>query len=128
MFAGNCAGGAHYKCPAAVRTNHLENTKKAYSLALAVGCRGVHATEGGLCDMHGNVWEWVEYFWHLNLPGRTHRWLGVDETAQEIPPVRVLRGGCWSGYPGVLRSALRIGNGPVTRDYILGFRVARTLD
>jgi formylglycine-generating enzyme required for sulfatase activity len=39
----------------------------------------------------------------------------------------VLRGGSWSGGPGILRSASRFGSSTVVRGIFIGFRVARTL-
>ena len=54
----------------------------------------------GLYDMHGNVWEWVDDAWRN----------GYD-TAKDMQPdgaaPRVLRGGSWYDFPGVLRSAFR---------------------
>jgi formylglycine-generating enzyme required for sulfatase activity len=75
--------------------------------------------------MHGNVWEWVEDCWnesYAGAPSDGTAWLSGN------CGLRVLRGGSWYGDPWYLRSALR---GRITSDirsYIIGFRVARTLD
>ena len=73
----------------------------------------------GLCDMHGNVWEWCLDHWHGNYKGAPNdgsAWLTNDEKAG-----RVLRGGSWDTYPRNCRSASRDGLNPVGSR--LGFRV-----
>jgi formylglycine-generating enzyme required for sulfatase activity len=78
----------------------------------------------GLHDMHRNVWEWCEDNWHPDYRGAPQdgsAWQGGDTS------LRVLRGGSWVDYPRILRSANRGWVRPVVRNYIIGFRVARTL-
>ena len=75
----------------------------------------------GLYDMHGNVWEWCADHWHDNYDGAPTddtAWLSSDESAR-----RLLRGGSWVTYPWYCRSANRYCNPPVSRNYIIGFRV-----
>ena len=78
----------------------------------------------GLHDMHGNVWEWVEDCWNGSYAGAPS-----DGSAWKRGNCgqRVLRGGSWFNYPGLLRSANRIRYYSGFRDYNNGFRVARTL-
>ncbi len=78
----------------------------------------------GVHDMHGNVWEWVEDCWQDSYAGAP-----VDGSAWRSGDCsrRVLRGGSWLSYPGDLRSAFRIRNTAGNRNFIFGFRVARTL-
>ncbi len=62
----------------------------------------------GLYDLHGNVWEWVrdEY-------GDYQAGTFVDPEESTKTGGRVLRGGSFDFPPGLLRSALRFGGGPV---------------
>jgi formylglycine-generating enzyme required for sulfatase activity len=78
----------------------------------------------GLYDTHGNVWEWCEDNWHADYKGAPQDgslWQGGDAS------LRVLRGGSWGGIPDLLRSAHRDWSQPGDRNYIIGFRAARTL-
>jgi formylglycine-generating enzyme required for sulfatase activity len=75
----------------------------------------------GLCDMHGNVWEWCLDHWHENYEGAPNdgsAWLTDDEDA-----FRVLRGGSWINNPGRCRSASRFNYDPDTDLNLFGFRV-----
>ena len=78
----------------------------------------------GLYDVHGNVWEWVDDCWHKSYAGAPSdgsAWTGGDCSH------RVLRGGSWNDTPKDLRSAYRDRSTTGDRDFIIGFRVARTL-
>jgi formylglycine-generating enzyme required for sulfatase activity len=75
----------------------------------------------GLCDMHGNVWEWCQDHWHENYenaPTGGSAWFSEDIDAD-----RIRRGGSWNDYPWYCRSASRDINSPVNRSYAIGFRV-----
>ncbi len=75
----------------------------------------------GLCDMHGNVWEWCQDHWHSNYEGAPtdgSAWLTDDEGS-----ARVRRGGSWDDDPRNCRSAYRYVTFPVIANYSMGFRV-----
>ena len=75
----------------------------------------------GLCDMHGNVWEWCEDHWHENYEGMPidgSAWLSKDEQAD-----RIVRGGSWDFDPGYCRSASRYFYTSAIRYITVGFRV-----
>ena len=83
------------------------------------------ANAWGLHDMHGNVYEWVEDCWHENYaraPSDGTAWTGGGDCSR-----RVLRGGSWFIDPRFLRSADRGRDSSGNRNFIIGFRVARTL-
>ncbi|WP_375506153.1 SUMF1/EgtB/PvdO family nonheme iron enzyme [uncultured Nostoc sp.] len=75
----------------------------------------------GLYDMHGNVWEWCQDYWHDNYndaPTDGSAWLtGGNNTP------RLLRGGCWLYILRDCRCAIRGSNIPAHRTSIIGFRV-----
>jgi len=77
----------------------------------------------GLHDMHGNVWEWC-HDWH----GPYAEGEVKDPAGPESGTYRVSRGGCWINFPAVCRSANRGKIKPVSWNFHLGFRVARSLD
>ena len=79
----------------------------------------------GLCDLAGNVGEWVEDCWHDSYDGAPAdggAW--VDDCAGDS---RVYRGGSWYYVAQSCRAAFRYWNTPSIRDYYLGFRPARSL-
>jgi formylglycine-generating enzyme required for sulfatase activity len=77
----------------------------------------------GLCDMHGNVWEWVEDRWHDSYHGAPDdgsAWIAGSDSGC------VVRGGSRDNVRR-LRSASRYRVWPDFQGNYLGFRVARTL-
>ena len=77
----------------------------------------------GLYDVMGNVWEWTQDCWNGSYRGAP-----TDGGAWETGNCgrRVLRGGSWVNGPGILRSAIRVRDSTGYRDFLAGFRVART--
>ena len=72
----------------------------------------------GLCDMHGNVWEWCQ-----DLFGAYNEADATDPTGPLKGVGRAVRGGSWLNNPGKLGSATRLMGGPGRRVSDLGLRV-----
>ena len=80
-------------------------------------------TAQGLCDMAGNVFEWVEDRSH-----RSYKGARVDGRAWTVgsSKFRVLRGGSWDYSAGYVRATYRYSITPTVRIYDFGFRCAMT--
>ena len=81
------------------------------------------ANTWGLHDMHGNVleWCWDWYGYYNNLPMS-------DPQGPASGNCRVFRGGGWASFfPKSLRSANRNIGSPMSRNFCVGFRLARTM-
>jgi formylglycine-generating enzyme required for sulfatase activity len=80
----------------------------------------------GVYDMLGNVWEWVEDCWNENYQGAptdAGAWTNKGDCSR-----RGLRGGSWLDALRLVRAAFRNRDVVGVRNYVFGFRVARTLD
>jgi len=77
----------------------------------------------GLCDMHGNVWQWCLDHWHKSYEGApTDGSAWIDQGSKEAAK-RLVRGGSWYDSPKSCRSAHRnYGDSHDTFNY-LGFRI-----
>jgi sulfatase modifying factor 1 len=79
----------------------------------------------GLCDMHGNIFEWCRDWYHPRLPG------GIDPDLSGTKGTpnrdgsysRVRRGGAWNDPGWACRSALRLRYEPERSSDHIGFRV-----
>ncbi|MEB3232091.1 MAG: formylglycine-generating enzyme family protein [Leptolyngbyaceae bacterium] len=88
----------------------------------SVGSFGV-SNAFGLCDMHGNVFEWCQDPWHENYKGTPTDGSAWQENTLQSNHRRVTRGGSWRSNPGKCRSAYRDLGDPVYRSSSIGFRV-----
>ena len=122
-----------YACRAGTATRYPWGEEYCKDMANGIECGPSKTTSvgayppnpWGLCDMNGNLMEWVQDAWHQTYEGAPDdgtAW--IDESFAET---RVLRGGCWLSGPVDLRSARRFGEYFGIRDDLVGFRVARSL-
>lgn len=76
----------------------------------------------GVCDLAGNVWEWLQDvhtgYEHTPRDGRAYTGEGSE---------RVVRGGAWTNTSEGLRATRRSANEPDSRGFSLGFRPARAV-
>ncbi len=80
------------------------------------------ANDWGLCDMHGNVWEWCEDDYHNSyngVPSDGSAWIKSDGARS----TKLLRGGSWHNVPLNCRSADRSYDSRANRGSYVGFRV-----
>jgi formylglycine-generating enzyme required for sulfatase activity len=79
----------------------------------------------GLCDMSGNVWEWVQDCVHSNYRGAPADGSAWTRGKCEKDS-RWLRGGSWNALHWSNRAAARASASPDTRSNDNGFRLVRT--
>ncbi|MBD1919454.1 MULTISPECIES: SUMF1/EgtB/PvdO family nonheme iron enzyme [Cyanophyceae] len=75
----------------------------------------------GLSDMHGNVFEWCQDYWHENYedaPADGSAWIKGGDSS-----LRVIRGGAWNDNLMLCRSAFRLNLGPGFGPDAVSFRV-----
>ena len=89
-------------------------------------CGSLLPNDLGLFDMLGNVYEWCQERVLSYEPGKG---ISKNDINMKLSIIdkhpRLLRGGAFS-RPAFVRSAFRYGNQPSLRDFINGFRLART--
>jgi formylglycine-generating enzyme required for sulfatase activity len=92
--------------------------KDGYVFTSPVG--SFHANPFGLCDMHGNAWQWCAD----RCGGRYYEQSPVDDpTGPAAGAMRILRGGAWNFGPIDCRSSQRIALSPASRNDHSGFRI-----
>ena len=95
-------------------------------------------TENGLCNMAGNVYEWVQDEWHDNYEGAPengHGWctgdcpINADDQNYDANNQvnHVIRGGAWDYEESFIRSTYRSYAAPQTPYIRAGGRLARSI-
>ncbi len=97
------------------------------SLGRAARVGSYPANVWGLCDMHGNIYEWCRDWYHARMPGGTdpdlHDAKSTATPSENGDYSRVRRGGCWADDGWALRTAFRLRFEPERRYDHIGFRV-----
>lgn len=97
------------------------------SLGKAVKVGSYPPNPWGLCDMHGNTYEWCRDWYHARLLGGSDPdFRDGEDTATRSEHggrSRVRRGGCWADEGWPCRSAFRLRFEPERRYDHIGFRV-----
>jgi formylglycine-generating enzyme required for sulfatase activity len=84
-------------------SNPYDNARKSEYRQKPITAGGFRPNAWGLCDMHGNVWEWCSD-WYGAYPNVAVR----DPTGPDTGTYRILRGGSWEDSPRSCRSAFRL--------------------
>ncbi|ERN41724.1 hypothetical protein KR51_00015700 [Rubidibacter lacunae KORDI 51-2] len=118
------------------RGTDLEFDGQTYSGAYGEGPHGEYregttpvgqfaiANEFGLCDIHGNVYEWCQDQYHERYDEGVVPCDGSAWENREEGETRILRGGSWYVNPRGCCSAYRFRFDPGVRGNYFGFRVA----
>ncbi|AFY39268.1 Sulphatase-modifying factor protein [[Leptolyngbya] sp. PCC 7376] len=120
-----------YACRAGTKTKYYfgDNAEQLKTYAWFRGNAGQtthpvgekQPNDWGLYDMHGNIWEWCEDSWEDNYQDKRTQKPLVNSSDR-----KVRRGGAWSSYPEICRSAARFNPSRGARHFDIGFRVVVT--
>ena len=111
-----------YKSGFGATARSFENIDDGHAVTAPVGSYDPNGF--GLHDRHGNVGEWC-LDWHRTFAADNVE-KGPGLRRGKGSRIRVLRGGSFFGRPVYLRSAFRVTYKPSYRNFVVGFRVART--
>ena len=100
--------------------NRLNSLEGRVMRATPVGAYPQGATEDGIHDLAGNVWEWTATR-YARYPYDPNANLEDPDAAG----IRVVRGGGWTAHRRMVRCACRYWGNPWLGDLYLGYRLAR---
>jgi formylglycine-generating enzyme len=103
----------------------LDGTRATPAVGRASRVGSYPANAWGIHDMHGNVWEWCQDWYHARLPGGVDPDLRgvVGQRNRDGTYSRVRRGGAWIESARFCRSASRLPYEQPRRSDHIGFRV-----
>ena len=135
-YAASSRTGATYPWGESSPTCNLANYRGCEGSTSSVCSRSAGNTSQGLCDMAGNVYEWVQDEWHSNYTGAPSdgsSWCAgncpenANDSNYNASNFRVLRGGCWYYFASYIRAAYRDGVYPPNLNAYNGGRLARSV-
>jgi formylglycine-generating enzyme required for sulfatase activity len=100
---------------------NIDDSKIGHPTPVGMYPRG--ATSSGVCDLSGNLFEWIQSSWK-DYP------YDAEDGREELDAKgvsRVLRGGSWYSYNRGARCASRYSRAPDVRYYYIGFRIVVSL-
>jgi formylglycine-generating enzyme required for sulfatase activity len=111
--------------PSQANIERASETDRSRVLGRATTVGSYRANGWGLCDMHGNIFEWCRDWYHAQLPGGSDPDLSNVRGAPNRDGTysRCRRGGAWNDPPQFSRSAFRLRYEPERRSDHIGFRV-----
>jgi formylglycine-generating enzyme required for sulfatase activity len=124
-YACRAGSTTRYSWGDSITPKHANYTDSGLRRTSEVGAYA--ANPWGLCDMQGNVFEWVTDDWHDNYHGAPNdgsAW--IDEGSRHESGC-VKRGGSWFNYLKECRCAYRSRDEIEYQGHYSGFRIARTL-
>ena len=106
--------------PTRTLANYLNQWRNGGGLE-PVGSHPQGASQEGVQDLQGNVWEWVDDWYdpHSYEKGPVRNPKGPSQGTR-----KVIRGSGWESEAPLLRSAHRLSSDPRNRNHSLGFRCA----
>ena len=112
-------GGQSYKYAGSDDINtvawHRKNTQRKTQEVCLKDKNGYN-----LCDMSGNVWEWI---W--DRKGDYPTSFALDPTGTSVGEIRVIRGGSWRNHANLARISNRYGYSTEFHNFDIGFRLVR---
>ncbi|MEK9142142.1 MAG: SUMF1/EgtB/PvdO family nonheme iron enzyme, partial [Nitrospirota bacterium] len=109
--------------PDRLRANYGKEEWNDHQALVPVGTLHDGQSPYGIYDMVGNVWEWTSDWYDKNAYKNSQTRNPKGAASGES---KVLRGGSWLNDPRNLRSANRYVNKPTNRNFLIGFRCAKT--